>query len=129
VQSGGITEPEAVTAPGRTVEAGKWVVAASVLLGAFLSVMDTTVVNVAIPHMMGSFGTDLMTITWVSTAYSIAEIIQITMAGWWTTLLGRKRLYLTSMVVFITGSILAGMSRTLAQMVAFGCCKGLAAEA
>jgi MFS transporter, DHA2 family, multidrug resistance protein len=80
--SGGITEPEAVIAPGQTVEAGKWVVAASVLLGAFLSVMDTTVVNVAMPHMMGSFGTDLMTITWVSTAYSIAEIIQITMAGW-----------------------------------------------
>lgn len=66
-----------------------------------------------------------MTITWVSTAYSIAEIIQITMAGWWTTLLGRKRLYLTLMIVFITGSILAGMSRTLLQMVAFRVLQGI----
>ncbi|MGH7249048.1 MAG: MFS transporter, partial [Pseudomonadota bacterium] len=64
------------------------------MIGTFLSVMDATVVNVAMPHMMGSFGQDLLTITWVSTAYSIAEIIMITMAAWLTTLLGRKRLFL-----------------------------------
>jgi DHA2 family multidrug resistance protein len=55
--------------------------------------MDATVVNVAMPHMMGTFGEDLLTITWVSTAYSIAEIIMVTMAAWWTSLLGRKRLF------------------------------------
>lgn len=52
--------------PSPTAEAtgaGKWLIAASVMLGTFLSVMDATVVNVALPHMMGSFGTDLLTIT------------------------------------------------------------------
>ncbi len=97
--------------------ASKWLIAASVMLGTFMSVMDVTVVNVAMPHMMGSFGADLLTITWVSTAYSIAEIILITMSSWWSTLLGRKRFFMISMVLFLVGSFLAGASQTLGQMI------------
>jgi DHA2 family multidrug resistance protein len=97
--------------------AGKWLIAASVMLGTFMSVMDVTVVNVAMPHMMGTFGSDLLTITWVSTAYSIAEIILVTMSSWWTTLLGRKRFFLFSMVLFLIGSFMAGASHTLTQMI------------
>ncbi len=106
-------------------EAGKWVVAASVLLGSFVSVMDSTIVNVSMPHMMGSFGTDLIDITWVSTAYSIAQIIMITMAAWWSALLGRKRLYLFSMALFLAGSVLAGLSQTLTQMIVFRVIQGI----
>lgn len=95
------------------------------MLGTFLSVMDATVVNVAMPHMMGTFGEDLLTITWVSTAYSIAEIIMVTMAAWWTALLGRKRLFLLSMGLFIIGSVLAGTSRTLGQMVFYRVLQGI----
>ena len=105
-------------------EAGKWLVAASVLTGTFLSVMDVSVVNVAMPHMMGSFGQDLLTITWVSTAYSIAEIIMITMTAFWSTLLGRKRLYLASMTIFIIASVLAGTSRTFGQMLFYRVLQG-----
>src|SRR5579872_3234004 len=108
-----------------TSVAGKWLVAASVMLGTFLSVMDATVVNVAMPHMMGSFGADLLTITWVSTAYSIAEIIMLTMAAWWTAVLGRKRLFLFSMALFIVGSILAGTSKTLGQMILYRVIQGI----
>ncbi|HKD65866.1 MAG TPA: DHA2 family efflux MFS transporter permease subunit [Candidatus Binataceae bacterium] len=112
------TEPARVSAGDAVVSgAGKWLIAASVMLGTFMSVMDVTVVNVAMPHMMGTFGADLLTITWVSTAYSIAEIILITMSGWWTTLLGRKRFFLFSMIVFLIGSLLAGASHTLLQMI------------
>jgi MFS transporter, DHA2 family, multidrug resistance protein len=96
---------------------GKWLVASSVLLGSFLSVMDVTVVNVAMPHMMGAFGVNLLSITWVSTAYSIAEIIMITMSAWLASVLGRRRLFLTSMAVFIAGSVIAGTSRTFNQML------------
>jgi DHA2 family multidrug resistance protein len=105
--------------------AGKWLIAASVMLGTFLSVMDATVVNVAMPHMMGSFGEDLLTITWVSTAYSIAEIIMVTMAAWWTALLGRKQLFLLSMGLFIFGSILAGTATTLHQMIFYRVIQGI----
>jgi DHA2 family multidrug resistance protein len=117
-----------IPAPAAATEvraAGKWLVAASVMLGTFLSVMDATVVNVAMPHMMGSFGEDLLTITWVSTAYSIAEIIMITMAAWFTTLLGRKRLFLASMFLFIVGSVLAGTSKTFGQMIFYRILQGL----
>jgi DHA2 family multidrug resistance protein len=108
---------------------GKWLIAASVMLGTFLSVMDATVVNVAMPHMMGSFGEDLLTITWVSTSYSIAEIIMVTMAAWWTALLGRKQLFLLSMGLFIFGSILAGTATTLHQMILYRVIQGIGAAA
>jgi MFS transporter, DHA2 family, multidrug resistance protein len=113
------------TSEGGIFQAGKWLIAASVMLGTFLSVMDATVVNVAMPHMMGSFGEDLLTITWVSTAYSIAEIIMITMAAWWTALLGRKRLFLASMMLFITGSVLAGTAKTFTQMIFYRTLQGI----
>jgi DHA2 family multidrug resistance protein len=108
--------PEAVLG-GVATGASKWLIAASVMLGTFMSVMDVTVVNVAMPHMMGGFGADLLTITWVSTAYSIAEIIMITMSSWWSTLLGRKRFFMFSMVLFLVGSFLAGASQSLGQMI------------
>jgi DHA2 family multidrug resistance protein len=97
--------------------ATKWLVGAAVMTGTFMSIMDVSVVNVAMPHMMGSFGQDLLTITWVSTAYSVAELIMITMTGWWSTLVGRKRFLIVSMLVFITGSMMAGASRSFGQMV------------
>ena len=108
----------------RRQEAGKWLVAVSVLTGTFLSVMDVSVVNVAMPHMMGSFGQDLLSITWVSTAYTVAEIIMITMTAFWSTLLGRKRLYLVSMVTFTAGSILAGTSQSFRQMLFYRVIQG-----
>ncbi|HUN57856.1 MAG TPA: DHA2 family efflux MFS transporter permease subunit [Candidatus Binataceae bacterium] len=105
-------------------DAGKWLVGASVLTGTFLSVMDVTVVNVAMPHMMTAFHQSLLSITWVSTAYSIAEIIMITMTAFWSTLLGRKRLFLMSMTIFIVGSALAGTSQTFGQMLFYRVLQG-----
>jgi MFS family permease len=103
----------------------KWLVTGSVMLGTFLSVMDVSVVNVAMPHMMGNFGEDLLTITWVSTSYSIAEIIMITMAPWWTTLLGRKRLFLLSMALFTVASILAGTAQTFHEIIFYRVLQGI----
>jgi DHA2 family multidrug resistance protein len=87
--------------------------------------MDVTVVNVAMPHMMAAFKQNLLSITWVSTAYSIAEIIMITMTAFWSTLLGRKRLFLLSMTIFIAGSALAGTSQTFGQMLLYRVIQGL----
>jgi MFS transporter, DHA2 family, multidrug resistance protein len=114
-----------VPASKEIAPAGKWLIAASVMVGTFLSVMDATVVNVAMPHMMGSFGQDLLTITWVSTAYSMAEIIMITMSAWWTTVLGRKRLFIASMILFTLGSVLAGTSKTFTQMIFYRVLQGI----
>ena len=107
------------------VQHGKWIVACSVMLGTFLSVMDVSVVNVAMPHMMGSFGEDLLTITWVSTSYSIAEIIMVTMAPWFAALFGRKRLFLLSMALFTVASVLAGTAVTFQQIIFYRVLQGI----
>src|SRR5215471_20629937 len=85
--------------------AQQYLVTAAVMAGTFLAVMDISVVNVSLPHMMGNFGQTLSAITWVATSYSIAEMLMITMAGWWSALIGRKRLYLISFILFSLGSI------------------------
>jgi DHA2 family multidrug resistance protein len=103
----------------------KWVVAMTVMLGTFVAVMDISVVNVAMPHMMGSFGQSQSAITWIATSYSIAEIIMATMAGWWSTLLGRKRLFIFSFILFTFGSILCGMSTTFTQIIIFRVLQGV----
>jgi DHA2 family multidrug resistance protein len=103
----------------------KWLVTFAVMSGAFLAVMDTTVVNVALPHMMGSFGQTLSAITWVATSYSIAEMIMVTMAGWWSALFGRKRFYLYCFVLFTLGSILAGTAQSFPQLLLYRLLQGL----
>ncbi|WP_022664026.1 DHA2 family efflux MFS transporter permease subunit [Desulfospira joergensenii] len=106
-------------------ETKKWLISITVVFGAFMAVMDISVVNVALPHMMGTFSEDLSTITWVATGYSIAEIIMITMAGWFSTLIGRKRLYLLSFAVFTLGSILCGTAVSFHQMMVYRIIQGL----
>jgi DHA2 family multidrug resistance protein len=95
------------------------------MLGTFVAVMDISVVNVALPHMMGTFGENLSSITWVATCYSIAEIVLVGMTGWWSALVGRKRLYLISFAVFTAGSMLAGTARTFPQMLVFRVLQGI----
>jgi DHA2 family multidrug resistance protein len=120
-----MTDPSAQTDPAPVVHVNKWLMAVTVMFGAFIAVMDISVVNVAMPHMMGSFSEDLSSITWVATAYSIAEIIMVTMAGWFSTLIGRKRLYLWSIGLFTLGSVLCGTAVTFPQMLCYRVLQGL----
>lgn len=112
-------DPESMT------PAQRWTIAFTVVFGAFMAVMDTSVVNVSMPHMMGSFGTDLSAITWVATSYSIAEIIMVAMAGWWSTLVGRKNFYLASFALFTMGSVLCGIATSFPEMIVFRVIQGI----
>ena len=96
---------------------GKWAVAGTVVLGSFVAAMDVSIVNVAMPQMIGTFGVPLDAITWVAVAYSIAEIIMVTMAAWCSALLGRQRFYTLSLVLFIAASVLCGLARSLEMMI------------
>src|SRR5215472_9985012 len=78
-----------IQAAGARAPAGKWAVAGTVVLGSFVAAMDVSIVNVAMPQMIGTFGVPLDAITWVAVAYSIAEIIMVTMAAWFCALLCR----------------------------------------
>jgi DHA2 family multidrug resistance protein len=115
------TDPPGTGARG----ANKWLIAFVVVFGTFLAVMDISVVNVAMPHMIGTFSVTLSAITWVATSYSIAEMIMATMAGWLSTVFGRKHLYLGSFALFTIGSVLAGLSRTFTHMLIFRIIQGV----
>src|SRR2546428_7857922 len=118
--------PQAPRRPGTTASARqKWLITFAVMSGSFLAVMDVSVVNVSMPHMMGNFGQTQSAITWVATSYSIAEMVMVSMAGWWSALMGRKRLYLVSFVLFTIGSILAGTAQTFTQMLCYRVIQGL----
>ncbi|MEE9147799.1 MAG: DHA2 family efflux MFS transporter permease subunit [Candidatus Tectomicrobia bacterium] len=97
--------------------AGKWVIAGTVVLGSFVSVMDFSIVNVAMPEMVSTFGVSIDAITWVAVSYSIAEIILATMAAWFSRLLGRKRFFVLSFILFTAASMLCGAARSIEMMI------------
>ena len=111
--------------PEHTSAAERWTIAITVMCGAFIAVMDTSVVNVSLSHMMGSFGANVSSITWVATSYSIAEIIMVTMAGWWSSLIGRRNFYVASLILFTVGSILCGTATTFSQIIIYRIIQGI----
>src|SRR5271154_5165724 len=107
----------------------KWLIAIAVMLGTILEVLDTSIVNVSLPHMRGSFSASLDEISWVVTSYLVANGIMIPMTGWISARFGRKRYFLISMTCFILASILCGAAQSLQQMVAFRLLQGMAGAA
>src|SRR6202049_4939294 len=111
------------------VESHKWLVALAVMLGATLEVLDTSIVNVALPHMQGSFSASVDEITWVLTSYLVANGIMIPLTGWISLRFGRKRYFMASVIVFVFASGLCGAAQTLDQMVLFRLIQGAAGAA
>ncbi len=104
---------------------GKILTSAAILLAVLMVILDMTVVNVALPHMMGALGATPDQITWVLTSYIVAEAIIIPTSGFLAERFGRKRVILVSVVGFVIASMLCGQSRTLAQMVLFRLLQGI----
>src|ERR671921_587310 len=95
----------------------KYLVAIAVSLAAMLELIDTSIVNVAIPHMMGNLGASLDEISWVSTGYIIANVIVIPMSGWLSAYFGRKRYFTWSILLFVVASFFCGAASTLGGLV------------
>ncbi len=120
------------TAPslhGERHAARKWLIATAVMLGAVLELLDTSIVNVALPYMQGSFSASVDEITWVLTSYLVSNGIAIPMTGWISARFGRKRYYMTSISVFIMASALCGIAQSLTQIVVFRLIQGAAGAA
>jgi EmrB/QacA subfamily drug resistance transporter len=100
-------------------------VASVVVVGAVMSILDTTVVNVAINTLAGEFHTSLATIQWVSTGYTLALATVIPLTGWAADRFGTKRLYLTSISLFLLGSILSGLAWSPESLIGFRVLQGL----
>jgi len=99
--------------------------AAVVVLGAIMTVLDATIVNVALPTLGREFGTSIATIQWVTTAYLLAFASVIPLTGWASQRLGTKKLWLLSLAAFTVGSLLAGLSWSIGALIAFRVIQGL----
>ncbi len=99
------------------------------MLGTLLEIIDSSIVNVALPHMQGSFSASVDEITWVVTSYLVANGIMIPLTGWISARFGRKRYFLLSMTAFVMASACCGAARSLDQIVIFRLMQGFAGAA
>lgn len=91
-------------------EAYKWWLLGNIMIGTFMAVLDSTIVNVALPKIMASFGVGIDKIEWVSTAYMLAMAVMLPTSGWLADKFGYKRMYFIGLMLFTFGSLLCGMS-------------------
>lgn len=101
-----------------------WVIALTVMLATFMEVLDTSVANVALPHIAGDLSAGVDESTWVLTSYLVSNAIVLPLTGWLSSLFGRKRFYMTCVGIFVVSSFLCGMAPSLGLLVLFRILQG-----
>jgi DHA2 family multidrug resistance protein len=102
-----------------------WLIAVAVMFGTFMEVLDTTVVNVSLPHIAGSLSVTSEEATWALTSYLVANAIILPITGWLASFFGRKRLLMAAVVGFTAASFMCGFAPNLAWLVIFRIVQGL----
>jgi DHA2 family multidrug resistance protein len=105
--------------------ANPWMIAVSVMLATFMVVLDSSVANVALPHIAGNLSATTDESTWVLTSYLVSNAIMLPAAGWITRRIGRKRLLMISILVFTFASLLCGMAVTMPMLIAARILQGI----
>lgn len=112
--------------PDAPPKVNPWLIAVSVMFGTFMEVLDTTVVNVSLPHISGSLSATVEEATWVLTSYLVANAIILPITGWLASRFGRKRLLLGAVVGFTGASFLCGFAPSLPFLIFFRLIQGAA---
>jgi EmrB/QacA subfamily drug resistance transporter len=120
-----MAEPSAQPSVPEGLDRETLIVAGVVLLGAIMSILDTTVVNVAIDHLAVAFHSSLTTIQWVITGYTLALAAVIPVTGWAADRFGTKRIYLWSLALFTLGSVLSGLAWSDGSLIFFRVLQGI----
>jgi DHA2 family multidrug resistance protein len=107
----------------------KWLVTVSISFGTLMGAVDSSIVNVALPHIQGALGATVQEITWVTTGYAVALVLLMPLTAFLGRLFGQKRVYMVCLLLFLAGSALCGTATTLAQLVVFRAIQGLGAGA
>jgi DHA2 family multidrug resistance protein len=115
--------------PAARAPTNKWLVTLSVTFGTLMGAIDTSIVAVATPHLRGALGATVEEMTWVTTGFVIATVVVMPLTAFLGRMFGQKRVYLFSLALFVLGSALCGMARSLPMMVAFRALQGLGAGA
>ncbi|HEY3989807.1 MAG TPA: MFS transporter, partial [Acidobacteriaceae bacterium] len=108
-----VANPEAVWLP----RANPWLIAFVVSLAAFMEVLDTSIANVALPHIAGNLGASSDESTWVLTSYLVSNAIVLPITGWLVSLVGRKRFFLICISVFTVSSLFCGVAPSLGLLL------------
>src|SRR5437870_11512059 len=112
--------PEALISPAQ-----KWAITFTVMLVAFMQILDTSVTNVILPHLQGSMSAGLDEVSWVITSYLAANAVVIPATGWLAGLLGRKRFFLLCATLFTVSSFLSGVAPDLTTLIVARVFQGL----
>src|SRR5437773_4048119 len=102
-----------------------WLVAVIVSMATFMEVLDTSIANVALPHIAGGLAASQDESTWVLTSYLVSNAIILPMSGWLATVVGRKRFYMLCVALFGISSLLCGMAPSLGWLIVFRVLQGL----
>jgi DHA2 family multidrug resistance protein len=103
----------------------QWAIALTVTMATFMEVLDTSIANVALPHIAGNLSAGQDESTWVLTSYLVANAVVLPISGWLSTLVGRKRFYMTCVGLFTVSSFLCGLAPNLGMLIFFRVLQGL----
>jgi EmrB/QacA subfamily drug resistance transporter len=106
-------------------KAYRWRVVAVVVVGLFMAILDTTIVSVTLPQVQKAFHTDFETITWVGSAYFLAQAAVIPIVGYLSDRVGTKLIFLTALILFTAGSALCALAPTKEALIAFRVFQGI----
>src|SRR5262249_56408659 len=104
-----------------------WVIAVTVTLATFMEVLDTSIANVALPHIAGNLSASADESTWVLTSYLVSNAIILPLSGWLSSVVGRKRFYMACVAVFTLSSFLCVFATSLGMLVVFRILQGAGA--
>ncbi len=102
-----------------------WVIALTVTLATFMEVLDTSIANVALPHIAGSLSAGQDESTWVLTSYLVSNAIILPMSGWFSSMIGRKHFYMLCVALFTLSSFLCGLAPNLSMLIFFRILQGI----
>src|SRR6201985_3721318 len=103
----------------------RWPITISIMLATLMNSLDTTIANVALPHIQGSVSASSDEISWVLTSYIVAAAIMTPLSGWLSDRVGRKRIFLISIGGFTAASMLCGIANSLPEIVLFRLLQGM----
>src|ERR1700677_5004839 len=104
--------------------ANQWLIAFTVSMATFMEVLDTSIANVALPHIAGNLGAGQDESTWVLTSYLVSNAIVIPISGWLSSVIGRKTFYMTCVALFTISSFLCGIAPSLGWLLFFRVLQG-----
>ena len=123
-QSTTVVNPDAAAVAQWKPRVNPWLIAATVALAAFMEVLDTSIANVALPHIAGSLGASTDQSTWVLTSYLVSNAIVLPLGGWASSLMGRRNFFVFCITVFTIASFLCGAAPSLPTLLVFRVIQG-----